>query len=316
MGGQRIFTAVLTVTAALLAAAPAAHATFHLMSIREVYPGSAAAPGAEYVELQMYSPGQNHVQGHTITVYDAAGAETGSATFAADVAQGANQSTLLAATPAAESQFGVAADVAMPASDSLDPAGGAACWESLDCVAWGSFHGSVLAPVGTPADPAGIPDGLALRRTIAPNCSTLLDGGDDSNNSAADLLDAIPAPRPNSVVPSEHACSQAAPGGNGGKPGSGGGGNAAGRRPQTSIRRGPPHVSRQRSATFRFVSDQPGSTFLCRLDGRPFRNCHSPFTLRHLRPGRHLFRVEARAPGGATDRSPAAWSFRVLPRRR
>jgi len=42
-------------------APPVADATFHLMRIREVYPGSAANPGAEYVELQMYASGQNFV---------------------------------------------------------------------------------------------------------------------------------------------------------------------------------------------------------------------------------------------------------------
>jgi hypothetical protein len=310
MRGRRILTAVLASTAALFVAAPAAWATFHLISIREVYPGSAASPKAEYVELQMYSGGQNFVQGHTITVYDATGAETGSATFAADAAQGANQSTLLAATPDAKSQFGIVADASLDAG-SLKADGGAACWESLDCVAWGDFKGSVLGPVGAPADPAGIPDGLALQRTIAPKCPTLLESGDDTNNSAADFFDATPAPRPNSVAPSEHACPlAAAPGsGGGGKPGAGGG--QAGR-PQTSIRSGPPRVSHNRTATFRFASSQPGSTFLCKLDNRRFKRCRSPHTLRGLRPGRHVFRVKARAPGGATDASPAVWAFRVL----
>jgi hypothetical protein len=318
MGGRHTRITALAVTVLALAGAPAAHATFHLMSVREVYPGSsgsATAQEAEYVELQMYSAGQNFVQGHTITVYNASGSETGSATFAADMAKGTNQSTLLAATPAAATQFGMTPDATLSAG-SLNPIGGAACWESLDCVAWGNFKGSVLAPVGTPADPAGIPDGMALQRTIARNCPTLLEQGDDSDDSSLDFLNALPTPRPNSIVPPEHACASQAPdGGGSSKPGAAGGGQAAGRRPQTSIRRGPPHVSRRRSATFRFTSSQPNSTFLCRLDGRLFKRCHSPLTLRHLKLGQHLFRVKARAPGGATDRSAAVWSFRVLARR-
>ncbi|MGN6816231.1 MAG: hypothetical protein ACTHK3_09120 [Solirubrobacterales bacterium] len=82
-------------------AAPAA-ATFHLMMIREVYPGSVANPEAQYVELQMWQSGQNHVAGHVLRSYDAAGKVTGVDTFPADVANGANQSTLLLATPQAE----------------------------------------------------------------------------------------------------------------------------------------------------------------------------------------------------------------------
>ncbi len=53
----------------LLASAVPAQATFHLMSIREVYPGSAAAPESSYVELQMYAAGQEMVEhpwGHAV----------------------------------------------------------------------------------------------------------------------------------------------------------------------------------------------------------------------------------------------------------
>ncbi|HEX3173541.1 MAG TPA: hypothetical protein VHQ43_04890 [Solirubrobacterales bacterium] len=301
--------------AVTLVAPPAAEATFHLISVREVFAGSSAAPQAEYVELQMYSGGQDLVGGHTLSFYDGAGASSGSASFGGDVANGANQSTVLAATPAAESLFGVAADTSMPA-DSLDPSGGAVCWESLDCVAWGSFHGTVLSAVGSPADSGGIPDGLALRRSIAPGCSTLLEAADDSDSSAADFFDAAPAPRPNSVAPSEHVC--AAPGKEGGETGAGGGGGGAGKgaggRPQTTIRSGPPHRSRRRTATFRFVSSKPGATFVCKLDGGRFKRCRSPYTLRGLAVGHHVFRVTARL-GGVADPSPARWAFRVLPRR-
>ena len=86
----------------------------------------------------MYASGQNLVAGHSIDLFDAAGTQLGTATFGADAPNGANQSTLVAATPAAESQFGIAADTGMP-SGLLDPTGGAVCWESLDCVSWGSL---------------------------------------------------------------------------------------------------------------------------------------------------------------------------------
>jgi hypothetical protein len=303
--------AAATASIALALTTATAAATFHLVYVREVYPGSTAAPEAAYVELQAYASGQNHVQGHTISLYSASGALTGKATFGSDVSGEANQSTVLAATPAAESQFGVLADTGMPAG-SLDPAGGAVCWEALDCVSWGGFHGSIPSAAGSPADPLGIPDGMALRRTIEPGCPTLLEPSDDRDNSAVDFLDAFPAPRPNSVLPTERACAPegSGPGGPQG-PRTGGAGRSA-RRPQTTIRDRPARVTHRRAATFAFDSSLPGSSFLCKLDRRPFKPCRSPFTARRLRPGRHVFRVKARAPGGSTDRSPAAWRFRVL----
>jgi hypothetical protein len=302
--------AVAAASVALALTPAPASATFHLMSIREVYPGSAAAPEAEYVELQMYAAGQNLVHGHSLAFYDAAGAVAGTATFAANVSGDANQSTLVAASPAAESQFGILADTGMPAG-SLDPAGGAVCWEAIDCVSWGGFAGSTPSASGSPADPLGIPDGMALRRTIAPGCPTLLEPSDDRDNSAADFLDAFPAPRPNSVPPTERACASEGSG-PGGPQGPGAGGKHSAQRPQTTIRDKPPRATHRRAATFTFASSLPGSSFLCKLDRRRFRRCRSPFTARQLRPGRHVFRVKARAPGGPADRSPAVWRFRVL----
>src|SRR4051794_32925712 len=46
-------------------------------------------------------------------------------------------------------------------------------------------------------------------------------------------------------------------------------------------------------ARFRFTSSKPGSTFRCRLDRQRFRACDSPKTYRHLRNGRHVFRIKA-----------------------
>jgi len=302
--------------AVALALSPApALATFHLMKIREVYPGSSASPEAEYVELEMYAAGQNLVAGHSLDFFDAAGAQVASASFGANVPNAANQSTLVAATPAAESQFGIAADTGMPGG-SLDPGGGAVCWDTLDCVSWGSFHGSALSPTGSPADPLGIPDGMALRRTIAPGCSTLLEAGDDTDSSAADFADVFPAPRPNSVAPSEHACaSQGTTESGYPAPGQGKGGEAGrARPPQTRLGRHPGRVTRDRTPTFRFSSNLPGARFLCKLDRRRFSPCRSPFTAPRLSPGRHVFRVKARVPAGATDRSPAVWRFNVARR--
>jgi hypothetical protein len=287
-------------------AAPAS-ATFHEVSIRELYPGSVAAPDAEYVELQMWSPGQNFVDGHSLKTYAAGGALVKTTVVGADVPRGENQRTILLATPAAEAAFGVDADAAM-APNQMDPAVGAVCWEALDCVSWGGFSGSLPSPAGSPAAPDGIADGMALRRTIAPGCPTELEPTDDSDNSGADLSPVFPSPRPNSVAPSEHACASA------GGPQKGSGG--ARRAVQTRLRRRPGHRTRDRTPTFGFGASEPGAGFECKLDRTAFRRCRSPFTAKRLRAGRHTFKVRARDDSGRADPTPARWTFRVVAERR
>jgi hypothetical protein len=297
----------LVLALSVLGAQPAL-ATFHEMMVREVYPGSVAQQNSEYVELQMWSSGQNLVGGHSIDLYDASGSLLKSTAFLADVTGAANQSTLLAATPAAEAEFGVVADVGLPAGGLLDPAGGAVCWESLDCVAWGSFSGPIASPVGQPAASAGIPDGMALRRTIAPGCPTLLEDEDDHDNSAVDFSAVFPSPRPNSVAPPEHRCESGAGSGSGpgpqSKPGSGA--------PQTRFKRKPAKKSGDRTPTFRFSSDEADTRFECKLDRGKFKPCRSPFTTNRLRLGRHTFEVRARGSSGQADPSPAAYGFDVV----
>lgn len=312
-GARAVALAALVAAGVLSWGAASASATFHLMQIREVYPGSVAAPEAKYVELQMWSAGQNLVQGHVLRSYDGTGGVTGTSTFAHDVAGSANQSTLLLATPQAESQFGVAGDASL-APGSLSPAGGAVCWEAIDCVSWGSFSGNLPSPAGSPASPGGIPDGMALRRSIARGCATLLDPADDNDESAADFQVAFPLPRPNSVPPTEQTCAAGgagpgAGGANGGGPSGGGTGNL-----DTALRRHPARRTHDRTPTFRFASSRPGASFECKLDHGAFRRCRSPFTSKRLTPGRHRFQVRARS-GGAVDPTPASWAFRVLPAR-
>jgi hypothetical protein len=281
-----------------------APATFHEMSIREAYAGT---PESQYVELQMWSAGQNLVGGHVLKTYSAAGVVTSTNTFAGDVPNGANQSTILLATPGAEAEFGVTADTGL-AAGSLEAGGGAVCWETLDCVAWGSFAGfagNVPSPVGSPA--AAIPAGMALRRTITPGCATLLEPSDDHDNSAADFSAVFPAPRPNSVAPTERRC----PGSSESPFGVVPGGTNKGA-PQTTLRGKPGKKTHDRTPTFGFTADEPGSTFQCKLDGKPFRSCRSPFTSKRLALGRHSFRVRARDDSGKLDPSPASYGFKVL----
>jgi hypothetical protein len=292
--------AAVIVFMTLGAAATPAGATFHEMSIREVYPGSAAEPTSEYVELQMWHSGQTLVGGHTLRTYGAGGAPTATV-LPADVPNGASQSTILIATPGAEAKFGVAADAPLAASDLLDPAGGAVCWEAIDCVAWGSFSGSLPSAAGTPAAP--IADGMALRRTIAPGCPTLLEPSDDSDDSAVDFFEAFPAPRPNSVAPSEHACPVPA--------GEKGGSESSGA-PETRLRHTPPHRTHDRTPRFSFGADEAGASFQCRIDRQKFHRCASPFTSKRLASGPHTFAVRARDDSGHVDPTPAVYRFKVL----
>jgi hypothetical protein len=293
-----------------LAAAPAAQATFHLMQVREIYAGTALKPESEYVELQMYASGQNHVGGHVLRAYNESGTVVGASIFPADVANGANQSTILLATPQAEAEFGFTGDKSLSPPGEILAAGGAVCWEEIDCVSWGDFSGKLPSPAGTNVAPLGIPDGMALRRTIARGCPTALDPQDDSNDSAADFSPAAPQPRPNSLAPSEQLC---------GTPGSGGGGGGPAQQPgrgapETFLRKKPAKRGSDRTPTFRFGADEAGVRFECKLDGKPFRACRSPFTTKALSFGPHRFQVRARDSDGKLDPTPASYRFRIVRR--
>lgn len=190
--------AALVVVVALLAtffyAAAPAGASFHLVSIREVFAGT---DGAQFVELQMYSGGQTQVQGASVRVFDAAGQEVGSFAFANNMPNGANQASMLVATTAAETRFNIQADLEMTAV--IPAAGGKICFAgTIDCVAWGNYSGSASG-VGTPFAPTtGLPADQSMERKISGgNDPALLDAGDDTNDSAADFQLAPPSPRNN-----------------------------------------------------------------------------------------------------------------------
>jgi sugar lactone lactonase YvrE len=82
--------------------------------------------------------------------------------------------------------------------------------------------------------------------------------------------------------------------------------------PDTSLRASKINQAR-RKATFRFSSSEPSSTFLCKLDGKAFTACISPKTYRHLKPGSHKFRVEARDAAGNIDPTPLIKKFKIKP---
>jgi hypothetical protein len=64
------------------------------------------------------------------------------------------------------------------------------------------------------------------------------------------------------------------------------------------------------TATFHFGSPTAGATFICKLDGKAYRACASPFKVKGLRPGKHAFRVLATL-GGTTSPSPGVVHFTV-----
>ena len=194
---MRVKTLAQACAGGLLALSAPAMATFHLMKVVEIFPGTAASPSAQYVVIQMYASGQNLVGGHALTVYNAAGSVVGTFTFPGNVPNGANQAKILIATSQAESFFGLSADLVMSAS--VLSAGGKVCWAgTIDCVAWGSFSGGSTG-VGTPFNAnGGLASGrAAARRLNIAGSSTVLDGGDDTDNSANDFAFATPVPRNN-----------------------------------------------------------------------------------------------------------------------
>ena len=277
---------------------PVASAAQHLISVREVYPGSVAEPGAEFVELQLYAGGQQFVGGHEVRVYDQTGSVTGTYSFTAAVANGQSQRSILIATAAAQTQFGVSADL-IAAAPGMSPAGGAACWDSFDCVSWGSFSGSLPSPAGSAA--GAIPDGSSLVRSITRAGSQTTPRRLRRQQLQRHRLRSLQHPLATQQ--------RAAPGP---QPCDGAGGGPDSDPPQTTIRGRPANRTRDRTPTLRFGSDEPGSRFLCKLDSGSFRSCRSPFTTKRLSFGSHTVRIRAVDRAGNRDRSPAVDTFRVV----
>jgi hypothetical protein len=194
-----------------LSLAGGASATFHLMKIRQIHPSN-NINGGDWVQLQMYAAGQNQVAGKFIKTYDSVGTEFSEYQITGATPSNAqSQRSILissAITPA-----GVDADFVAPVADLQIPGdNGAVCFQDnnlaqtvIDCVAYGSFSGAL------PATPPAVatPFGSTLERSIARNCSTLLENADDTNDSAADFAISTDPPRNNDATPTEHGCASA-----------------------------------------------------------------------------------------------------------
>jgi Ca2+-binding RTX toxin-like protein len=197
-----LFGALLALALLLPFAAAPASADHHRVKVREVFAGAPGQLSSQFVELQLHAGGHNFVGDKQIVVYDSSGAVINAFTFPADLPNGANQTSILGATAQAATFFGVTPDLTiMPA---IPAAGGKVCYERpvpllvIDCVSWGSFSGSSVG-TGTPFNVAGglVLGWSALRDISGGTSATLLEGGDDTGDSAADFDLADPTPRNN-----------------------------------------------------------------------------------------------------------------------
>lgn len=148
--------------------------------------------------------------------------------------------------------------------------------------------GSPLIDAGDPADPpAGALDLNGSPRALKGSCAAGVRRDIGADEFSPDCVDAPP---------------------DGGGPGGPSGSVGDIDPPDTRIDR---VKVRRRHASIRFSSDEPKSSFLCRLDGARFKRCRSPKRFRHLARGVHVFRVRAVDAAGNTDGSAARRRFRV-----
>jgi hypothetical protein len=291
--GLRFLVLALALGAFAGAASPA-QASFHLMKVREVYP----AGDASYVELQMFSAGEYLVGGHALGVYNANGSEASSFVLPNNVSiSSPNNSTVLITDSGYPAAF-----PSGPATNELDTnlnlstAGGAVCWvdgSPPDCVAWGNFTGPLPAhvppfAVGSPASPGGVTAGMALRRSIAPGCSTLLEAADDTDVSATDFSEQTPNPRNNASAIPEVECHA----------------------PSAIIDSKPANPTKSTSAAFTFHSSPAGASFECKLDLGAFASCEASGIsyVGPLSEGGHTFQVRATDVNGTGTPASYPWT--------
>lgn len=211
MRARSAIAVMFLVGLSLVTTAGSSKAAFHLMKVREVHAGTLLEANADFVELQMYSAGQQFVGNHTLLLYDPAGASR-ECTIPQNVTNGANQETILFATMEAQTAFSTTADFTIPPF--LQHGGGAVCFENVDCVSWGSFPGGAADQDGGPGTPygGGIPLGESIDRKLGDNNS--LEAADDTNNSVDDFEAEAASPNPNGPVSFGSAtCSPAGGGG-------------------------------------------------------------------------------------------------------
>jgi uncharacterized delta-60 repeat protein len=81
--------------------------------------------------------------------------------------------------------------------------------------------------------------------------------------------------------------------------------------PKTKIVAGPRGKVDESKVKFRFRSSPDDASFQCKLDGRRWRACESPYKVGPLEQGRHRFKVRAISQDGERDPTPAKRRFVV-----
>jgi RTX calcium-binding nonapeptide repeat (4 copies) len=210
--------AVMTLAAAASLAVVGSAGAFELNKIRQISGEGGASPDTSYIQLQMYAPGQNLVSGHNITIWDQDALLLGLPQPIATLPlsgpnppNAENQRTILIGdTAVAGRDFTLDLSVYLSTlSGGPDPKpylAGAACFDTIDCVSWGTFTGAANLPDKTTPNGSVLPATFSLQRTIAPGCPTLLEAGDDTNSAQTDFVPGPKEGRPNSVPPPERPC--------------------------------------------------------------------------------------------------------------
>jgi hypothetical protein len=84
--------------------------------------------------------------------------------------------------------------------------------------------------------------------------------------------------------------------------------------PATRVTFGPLAKTRSRNPVFRFLdtTEQPNTTFLCRVDRKAWKGCGSPYKIKGLKLGKHVFAVKGRSFAGQWEQQPVVRRFKVV----
>jgi glucose/arabinose dehydrogenase len=99
-----------------------------------------------------------------------------------------------------------------------------------------------------------------------------------------------------------------------GPPSNGGGSNPPPPPPvykPPKIQKRPQKKTTSRTAKFVFKGE-PGLRYRCKIDNKKFSSCHSPRTYKHLKPGKHGFRVYAADSAGTRLTKNTTFSWKII----
>jgi hypothetical protein len=84
--------------------------------------------------------------------------------------------------------------------------------------------------------------------------------------------------------------------------------------PLTRITFAPAARTRSRRPVFRFIdtTEQPNTSFFCRIDRKAWKACSSPYRLKRLALGKHVFAVRGKSFAGQPEKAPVSRRFKVV----